>query len=111
MNHRDEVRDFVMSRRARVTPDRVGLPAGHNRRVTGLRRSEVATLPGLSVEYDVKIERGNIDGASEQVLDAIARALQLLGSWAPSQQADSDDGGPPADDEDRTSNTARHESP
>lgn len=66
-----------MSRRARVTPDQVGLPAGQNRRVPGLRRSEVATLAGLSVEYYAKIERGAIDGASEQVLDALARALLL----------------------------------
>lgn len=66
-----------MSRRARVTPDQVGLPAGPNRRVPGLRRSEVAALAGLSVEYYAKIERGAIDGASDQVLDAIARALQL----------------------------------
>lgn len=66
-----------MSRRARVTPDQVGLPAGQNRRVPGLRRSEVATLAGLSVEYYAKIERGAIEGASEQVLDAITRALLL----------------------------------
>ena len=74
---RDEVRDFLVSRRAKVTPDQVGLPAGRNRRVPGLRRSEVAALAGLSVEYYAKLERGAIDGASEQVLDAIARALQL----------------------------------
>ncbi len=77
MDRRDEVRDFLVSRRAKVTPDQVGLPAGHNRRVPGLRRSEVAALAGLSVEYYAKLERGAIDGASEQVLDAIARALQL----------------------------------
>jgi transcriptional regulator with XRE-family HTH domain len=77
VDRRDEVRDFLVSRRAKVTPDQVGLPAGHNRRVPGLRRSEVAALAGLSVEYYAKLERGAIDGASEQVLDAIARALQL----------------------------------
>jgi transcriptional regulator with XRE-family HTH domain len=77
MDHRQEVRDFLVSRRAKVTPDQVGLPAGRNRRVPGLRRSEVAALAGLSVEYYAKIERGAIDGASGQVLDAIARALQL----------------------------------
>ena len=73
----NEVRDFLVSRRAKVTPDQVGLRAGRNRRVPGLRRSEVAALAGLSVEYYAKIERGAIDGASDQVLDAIARALQL----------------------------------
>lgn len=77
VDRRDEVRDFLVSRRAKVTPDQVGLPAGYNRRVPGLRRSEVAALAGLSVEYYAKLERGAIDGASEQVLDAIARALQL----------------------------------
>jgi transcriptional regulator with XRE-family HTH domain len=77
VDRRDEVRDFLVSRRAKVTPDQVGLPAGHNRRVPGLRRSEVAALAGLSVEYYAKIERGAIDSASEQVLDSIARALQL----------------------------------
>lgn len=66
-----------MSRRARVTPDQVGLPAGHNRRVAGLRRSEVAALAGLSIEYYTRIERGSLDGVSELVLDAIARALLL----------------------------------
>jgi len=76
VDHHREVRDFLVSRRARVTPDQVGLPAGRNRRVPGLRRGEVA-LAGLSVEYYAKIERGAIDGPSEQVLDAIARALQL----------------------------------
>jgi len=77
VNHPNDVRDFLVSRRAKVTPEQAGLPAGHNRRVPGLRRGEVAALAGLSVEYYSKIERGAIDGASEQVLEAIARALQL----------------------------------
>lgn len=77
MEHGDEVREFLVSRRARITPDQVGLPAGQKRRVPGLRRSEVASLAGLSVEYYAKIERGAIAGASEQVIDAIGRALQL----------------------------------
>lgn len=74
-----EVRDFLMTRRARITPDRAGLPyvAGHGRRVAGLRREEVAMLAGLSVEYYTRMERGKIGGASEGVLDAIARVLQL----------------------------------
>ena len=77
MDNRAEVRDFLTTRRARVTPDEVGLPAGSNRRVKGLRRSEVAALAGVSVEYYTKIERGAISGASPEVLDAIAKALSL----------------------------------
>lgn len=76
-DNRDEVREFLTSRRARVTPDRVGLPSGTNRRVAGLRRSEVATLAGVSVEYYTKLERGSISGASPEILDALARALLL----------------------------------
>ena len=66
-----------MSRRARLTPDQVGILGGGNRRVPGLRRSEVASLAGLSVEYYAKIERGDIAGASSSVLEAIAGALRL----------------------------------
>lgn len=77
MDNRSEVRDFLTSRRARVTPDQVGLPKGTNRRVKGLRRSEVATLAGVSIEYYTKLERGTISGASPEVLDAIAKALRL----------------------------------
>ncbi|WP_028463350.1 helix-turn-helix transcriptional regulator [Nocardia sp. 348MFTsu5.1] len=77
MANRAEVREFLMSRRAKVTPEAAGLPAGLNRRVAGLRRSEVATLAGVSVEYYARLERGTIAGASAGVLDAIARALQL----------------------------------
>src|SRR4051794_37774277 len=73
----DEVRDFLTSRRAKVRPDQVQLPTGGNRRVPGLRRAEVALLAGVSVEYYTRLERGNVAGASEAVLDAIARALQL----------------------------------
>ncbi|WP_285724719.1 helix-turn-helix transcriptional regulator [Psychromicrobium xiongbiense] len=77
MDIRAEVRDFLISRRARVTPQLVGLPNGTNRRVQGLRRSEVATLAGVSVEYYTRLERGGIGGASPQILDGIARALLL----------------------------------
>ncbi|WP_374976816.1 helix-turn-helix transcriptional regulator [Microbacterium trichothecenolyticum] len=77
MDNRAEVREFLMTRRARVTPDEAGIPAGANRRVPGLRRGEVAILAGVSVEYYAKLERGAIAGASASVLDAIARALQL----------------------------------
>jgi transcriptional regulator with XRE-family HTH domain len=78
IDHRAEVREFLSSRRARITPGQAGLPAyGGNRRVTGLRREEVAMLAGVSVDYYVRMERGNLSGASESVLDALAHALQL----------------------------------
>jgi transcriptional regulator with XRE-family HTH domain len=75
---RSEVREFLTSRRGRITPDRVGLPIyGDNRRVPGLRREEVALLAGVSVDYYTRLERGNLSGVSESVLEALARALQL----------------------------------
>ncbi|GAA2239433.1 helix-turn-helix transcriptional regulator [Herbiconiux moechotypicola] len=75
---RGEVREFLSSRRARLTPEQAGLPVyGGNRRVAGLRREEVAMLTGVSVDYYVRLERGNLGGASESVLDALARTLQL----------------------------------
>jgi transcriptional regulator with XRE-family HTH domain len=77
MDNQSEVREFLTSRRSRLTPEQAGLPAGSNRRVPGLRRGEVAMLADVSVEYYSKIERGNLVGASESVLDAISRALQL----------------------------------
>ncbi|MEV0355671.1 helix-turn-helix transcriptional regulator [Nocardia sp. NPDC050697] len=77
MSNRAEVREFLMTRRAKLTPERAGIPAGGNRRVAGLRRSEVADLAGVSVEYYAKLERGAISGASAPVLDAISTALQL----------------------------------
>ncbi|TGY32923.1 XRE family transcriptional regulator [Microbacterium laevaniformans] len=77
MDNRAEVREFLISRRAKLTPDAVGLPPGTNRRVPGLRRSEVAMLAGVSNEYYAKLERGQIAGASESVLSALAQALRL----------------------------------
>lgn len=77
MDNPSEVREFLMSRRAKLSPDQAGLPAGRNRRVAGLRRTEVAVLAGVSVEYYSKLERGAIAGASAAVLDSIATALQL----------------------------------
>lgn len=77
MDNRVEVREFLMSRRAKLTPEQAGLTAGAGRRVPGLRRSEVAMLAGVSVEYYSKLERGAIAGASAAVLDAVSRALQL----------------------------------
>ncbi|HWK91471.1 MAG TPA: helix-turn-helix transcriptional regulator [Luteimicrobium sp.] len=77
MDNRAEVREFLVTRRAKISPEAAGLPAGRNRRVAGLRRSEVAALAGVSVEYYAKLERGAIAGASASVLDAVSRALQL----------------------------------
>src|SRR5947209_6655494 len=75
---RSDIREFLTSRRAKITPEQVGLPAyGRTRRVKGLRREEAAMLAGISVEYYTRLERGNATGASEDVLDGIARALQL----------------------------------
>ncbi|MDQ7992373.1 MAG: helix-turn-helix transcriptional regulator [Propionicimonas sp.] len=75
---RAEVREFLSSRRARITPERAGLPSyGGHRRVPGLRREEVAMLAGLSVDYYVRLERGNLAGASEGVLDALATTLEF----------------------------------
>lgn len=78
LDHRAEVREFLTSRRARITPEQAGLLAyGGNRRVQGLRREEVAMLAGVSVDYYIRLERGNLSGASGSVLEALARALQL----------------------------------
>ncbi|MEU7555928.1 helix-turn-helix transcriptional regulator [Streptomyces sp. NPDC044571] len=77
MDNRQEVREFLVSRRAKISPEQAGLPAGPKRRVPGLRRSEVAALADVSVEYYAKVERGALAGVSTGVLDAVARALQL----------------------------------
>ncbi len=76
-DNRSEVSAFLTSRRAKITPERAGLPTTGARRVPGLRRGEVATLAGVSVEYYAKLERGAVAGVSASVLDAISRALQL----------------------------------
>ncbi|MFD4368633.1 helix-turn-helix transcriptional regulator [Rhodococcus sp. NPDC058521] len=78
MDLKAETREFLATRRARITPDKAGLPAyGGNRRVPGLRREEVAMLAGVSVDYYTRLERGNLAGVSEEVLEALAEALQL----------------------------------
>jgi transcriptional regulator with XRE-family HTH domain len=77
VDNRPEVREFLTSRRAKITPGQAGVPQVGHRRVPGLRRSEVAALAGMSVEYYAKLERGSLGGVSAGVLDAIARALQL----------------------------------
>ncbi|MFC9848654.1 helix-turn-helix transcriptional regulator [Streptomyces sp. NPDC060223] len=78
MSTESDIREFLASRRAKITPQQAGLPAyGGNRRVPGLRREEVALLAGVSIDYYVRLERGHIAGASEEVLDSVAGALQL----------------------------------
>ena len=78
MDNIDEVRDFLTTRRERLTPDQAGIPFyGGRRRVKGLRREEVAMLAGMSTDYYTRLERGNLAGVSEPVLEALARALQL----------------------------------
>jgi len=78
MDNRTEVRDFLTSRRARLTPQQAGLPLyGSSRRVAGLRREEVALLADVSTDYYTRLERGNLRGVSESVLEALANALQL----------------------------------
>ncbi|HEX3196137.1 MAG TPA: helix-turn-helix transcriptional regulator [Propionibacteriaceae bacterium] len=76
---RREIQTFLTTRRARISPEQAGLPAygGERRRVSGLRRDEVALLAGISSQYYTKLERGNATGISESVIDGIARALQL----------------------------------
>ncbi len=78
VDNRSEIRQFLSTRRARITPDQAGLPVyGGNRRVPGLRREEVALLAGMSVDYYTRLERGDVHGVSDSVLDSLARALQL----------------------------------
>jgi transcriptional regulator with XRE-family HTH domain len=74
---RDEIRDFLLSRQARISPEQAGLPRHGERRVAGLRREEVAQLAGVSVEYYTRLERGNARGYSDDILAAVARALHL----------------------------------
>ncbi|MFF9100231.1 helix-turn-helix transcriptional regulator [Streptomyces rubrogriseus] len=77
MDNRSEVREFLTSRRAKITPQQAGLPDAGHRRVKGLRREEVAMLAGVSAEYYARMERGNLSGTSEAVLDSLAGALRL----------------------------------
>jgi transcriptional regulator with XRE-family HTH domain len=74
---RKEIREFLTSRRARITPEKAGLRSYGSRRVPGLRREEVAVLAGVSVPYYTRLERGDMHGVSQSVLEALARALEL----------------------------------
>src|SRR6516164_3207611 len=78
MDPRTEIREFLATRRAKITPDQAGMPLyGGRRRVPGLRREEVAMLADVSIDYYTRLEKGNVAGVSDEVLGAVARALQL----------------------------------
>jgi transcriptional regulator with XRE-family HTH domain len=77
MNAANDIAEFLVSRRAKIAPEQAGLPSYGQRRVPGLRREEVASLAGVSADYYRRLERGQVSGASELVLEALARALQL----------------------------------
>src|SRR5262252_5141315 len=78
MDPRTEIREFLATRRAKITPDQAGMPLyGGRRRVPGLRREEVAMLAGVSIDYYTRLEKGTVAGVSDEVLGAVARALQL----------------------------------
>ena len=78
VNRKDDIREFLISRRAKVSPEQAGIPSyGELRRVPGLRREEVAQLAGVSTDYYTRLERGSIRGVSDAVLEAVAAALQL----------------------------------
>jgi transcriptional regulator with XRE-family HTH domain len=76
---RAEIREFLSTRRARITPEQAGLPSygGDRRRVPGLRREETALLVGVSPQYYIRLERGDATGVSESIIDGIAHALRL----------------------------------
>jgi hypothetical protein len=78
MSLQDDVRDFLTSSRARITPEQAGMTVyGGKRRVPGLRREEVALLAGMSVDYYNRMERGNLRGVSESVLGSLTRVLRF----------------------------------
>jgi transcriptional regulator with XRE-family HTH domain len=77
VNSANDIAEFLATRRAKITPEQVGLPSYGKRRVPGLRREEVASLAGVSADYYRRLERGQVKGVSELVLEALARALQL----------------------------------
>src|SRR3954454_6401989 len=77
MDAAENIAEFLATRRAKLAPEQVGLPSYGTRRVAGLRREEVASLAGMSVDYYKRLERGNLSGVSELVLEGLAGALQL----------------------------------
>jgi transcriptional regulator with XRE-family HTH domain len=77
MDTTNDIAEFLTSRRARITPEQAGLPTYGKRRVPGLRREEVASLAGVSIDYYKRLERGKVSGVSDSVLEALAGALHL----------------------------------
>jgi transcriptional regulator with XRE-family HTH domain len=78
VDNRNHIRDFLTTRRGRISPEQAGLPTfGGHRRVPGLRREEAALLAGVSIDYYTRLERGNLSGVSDSVLESLSRALQL----------------------------------
>ncbi|MFM9432797.1 helix-turn-helix transcriptional regulator, partial [Arthrobacter sp. MP_2.3] len=77
MSTRNDIQEFLTSRRARLTPEQVGLQSYGRRRVPGLRREEVAMLAQVSVEYYSRLERGNLSDVSESILESLVHALRL----------------------------------
>ncbi|MGH8877678.1 MAG: helix-turn-helix transcriptional regulator [Stackebrandtia sp.] len=75
--NREELAEFLKTRRGKVRPGQVGLPEGSRRRTPGLRRQEVAQLAGMSVDYYTRLEQARGPKPSRQILNAIARALML----------------------------------
>src|SRR3954452_1057573 len=75
-----DISEFLATRRARISPEQAGLPSYGQRRVAGLRREEIAALAGVSADYYRRLERGQVTGVSEQVLEALASALRLDGA-------------------------------
>src|SRR5215217_6505890 len=77
VSERTDLGEFLQDRRGRVQPETVGIDTFGRRRVSGLRREELASLAGVSVDYYVRLEQGRAAHPSEEVLDAIARVLAL----------------------------------
>jgi len=77
VDSKSDIRDFLVTRRAKITPEQANLPTHGKRRVPGLRREEVAALAGVSVDYYNRLERGNLSGVSDSILESIASALRL----------------------------------
>jgi hypothetical protein len=77
MDPRDELRDFLLTRRGRITPERAGIASVGSRRVAGLRREEVAMLAGVSTDYYTRLEKGKVGNPSDSVLEAVSRVLEL----------------------------------
>lgn len=99
---KEELREFLRSRRKRITPTEVGLPQTIGRRSPGLRREDVAELAGMSIGWYARLELGQLDGIAPQTLAAVARALKLDHHETAYLFALSRTPMPPSDDDDDT---------